>query len=487
MPAGAPNHLSLGNGFYRSDSLPISSQQCNNCYPNYPQTEAESLATLFGTPGLLEMVDAGGTDTTRGQIVFDGNPYQVNGTTLSRMDETAPNVFALVTLGTITGTGRVSMAINNTQICILIPGGDGFIFSVAGGLVTITDLDFRANGDPQFVVYIDGFFVFTTDTNKIINSSLQDGTSYLATDFGSAEVDPDAIVAPFVHKNQLFIMGQKVTEVFQNIGGSGFPFQRIEGFIIDKGLTAPFAIVAFDDAFIFLGAGVNERPAVWRIEGSTPSKISHTAIDTFIQTLTDQQLANTFANVYSQDGAYFAILTADIGTVCFDSTATISAGRPIWHTRTSNISSSEVRWRPNTIVTAFGKLIAGDGFTGQIGELERTVFTEYDNQILRTWSSPPIDADSDPVYLDFVEVTMETGVAPEGVDADLGLSISKDGGKTYGAEVFRRSSGKIGEFFTRLIWNRLGRSPRIATFQLTWSAAVKFVVIKFVAEFDTGQ
>ncbi|MCH8319410.1 MAG: hypothetical protein IH790_00435 [Acidobacteria bacterium] len=37
--------------------------------------------------------------------------------------------FAVVSLGTVEGTARVSMADNGTQLCILIPGGKGYIFT----------------------------------------------------------------------------------------------------------------------------------------------------------------------------------------------------------------------------------------------------------------------------------------------------------------------------------------------------------------------
>ncbi len=135
--------------------------------------------------------------------------------------------FTLTFIGEIAGDTRVSMADNGTQLLVLVPNGNGYIYNhVADTFAQITDSDFTANGNPQLVVYIDGFFCLTTDSKKFIVSALNDGLSYNALDFGTAESDPDEIVAPIVFKNQLFIGGSQTIEAFQNIGGADFPFQR---------------------------------------------------------------------------------------------------------------------------------------------------------------------------------------------------------------------------------------------------------------------
>ena len=51
--------LPISNGFYVSDSLPISAQECTNWYPNIVQTQALSQETLFGTPGLTQLATSG--------------------------------------------------------------------------------------------------------------------------------------------------------------------------------------------------------------------------------------------------------------------------------------------------------------------------------------------------------------------------------------------------------------------------------------------
>jgi hypothetical protein len=235
--------LPITNGFYVSNSLPISAQECTNWYTVVESAPSLAPETLRGTPG-IEQVETSGTilQSNRGAHTMAGVAYFVNGTKLYQLDQTQvipTEVYDLVELGTVAGTARCSMADNGTQMLVLVPGGNGYIYNhVTDTFAQITDLDFTANGNPQFVVFIDGYFVVTTDTKKFIVSAINDGLSWNALDYGTAESDPDNIVAPIVFKNQLFISGSQTFEAFQNIGGSDFPFQR-SGLFLDKGCSLP--------------------------------------------------------------------------------------------------------------------------------------------------------------------------------------------------------------------------------------------------------
>lgn len=473
--------IPLGNGFYKSASTPVSAQECTNMYPVYPQSDALSEAVLFPTPGTESLI-AGDASAVRGGIEFLGCPYIINDNTLYRIDQSASQTYSKTSLGTISGVGRVSIAKNNTQICIVVPGGDAYIYSVAGGLVTITDVDF--DGPANTVDYIDGYFIFTK-ANKFWCSDLNDGTSYNALFFATAEVDPDNIVGSHVYKNQLFIFGTKVTEVYDNVGGADFPFQRIDGFIIDKGLTSPFAVADFDDTFIFLGAGENEQPAIWRVEGSTPIKVSTTAVDNVIQGLTELDLSTAFVQTYSQRGAYFAAFTFVYECLVFESIASAFAQRPIWHKRESQIGTIAVKWRVGVIVKAFGRLIVGDSFDGAIGALEPDVYTEYGNNIRRLWSGPPVGAAGEPIFLHDFELTLESGTSPEGDEGFIDFAMSFDGGRTYEYQMIQ-SIGKIGEYGKRLIWDRLGRADRYVNYRIRFTGNMKLVLIRADGGFDIG-
>ena len=100
--------LPIANGYYESDSLPISAQECINFYPNIVQAPALNQETLFGTDGIEQVAYASSLEINRGAHEMNGVPYFVIGNTLYSMDSS--NV--LTTRGTIAGSGLVSMADN---------------------------------------------------------------------------------------------------------------------------------------------------------------------------------------------------------------------------------------------------------------------------------------------------------------------------------------------------------------------------------------
>jgi len=184
--------LPIATGFYVNRSLPVAAQECLNWYPSIVEGPGLSSEVLFGTPGTHEVATSGiGEQINRGSLVKGGVAYVVTGPSLCRLTRTvvadADDTFALDSLGVVTGAGRVSMADNGTQLMILVPGCSGFIYDETVGtpFQTITDADFTANGSPHHVVYIDGYFVFTTDSKKFIVSAFNDGLAYDALDFGT--------------------------------------------------------------------------------------------------------------------------------------------------------------------------------------------------------------------------------------------------------------------------------------------------------------
>jgi len=476
--------LPIANGFYVSDSLPISAQECTNWYPNIAQGQALSPETLFGTPGLTQLATSGTLDNeNRGGHEMAGKPYFVNGTRLYRLDETVTDgvaTYALTFIGDVAGTGRLSMADNGTQLMILAPGGNGYIYNhVADTFAQITDTDFTANGAPQFVVFIDGYFLVTTDSKKFIVSAINDGLSYNALDFGTAESDPDDIVAPVVYKNQLFISGGETFEAFQNIGGADFPFSRT-GLFLQKGCYSPFSLVNAQDTFMWVGGGENEGPAIWALNGNSTVKISTTAIDSLLSTLTQSQVADIYSWAYASKGAYFIGFSLPSTTLVYDTTS------QRWHERKSLLDGSLGALRVSSIVKAYNKVICGDVIDGRIGELNPDVYTEYENIIIRRVATQPFQNNMQSVFFPTLELTVESGVGnTDAPDPQITLERSKDG-KTWSGPI-SRSIGKIGEYSRRAIWRRNGRASRFEIFRFTLTDAVKPVIIQLTANIIGGD
>lgn len=496
----------IADGFYTDASKPIASQECVNWMPQVPQATGLSRAQLIGTPGIDQFATAG-TLASRGSHVMNGIAYSVSGESLYRInsDGTSDD------LGTIEGSQKVSIDDNGVQMCIVVPGANGYIYSVSGGLVEITDTDYTTTlGPSQQVVFVDGYFVHYNNSSAATTSpiffisNLKDGTAYDPLDFGTAESDPDEITGIHVSRNQLYIGGGKTIEPFANIGGSGFPFQRISGGVVPKGVKAKFSLVEFDDSYVFVGGGLNEQISVWKFTGSSGQKISTAAIDNILQGLSDDEQKAIYCTVYGEHGGFFLNVHIRDRALTFDSSASALSGSTKWHERKSKDTfGRDAIWRVNGIFKAYGKTLVTDNQDGRIGVLDRDVYKEYNDTINRVFSTTPFHAQGEDMTIAEIELTCESGVGlvekaqnvfpytfpiifgdtsiNSSSNPQITRSYSDDGGFTFGNST-SRSLGKQGERNKRQIWRRDGQLKRYRVYRFAMSEPVKPVIIKLEAD-----
>jgi hypothetical protein len=285
------------------------------------------------------------------------------------------------------------------------------------------------------------------------------------------------------------VLGEETIELFQNIGGFAFPFQRVKGGDIQKGVHAKHSIIDFDNSFVFLGGAVNEMTAVWRLSGGGAQKISTAAIDNAIQEYTKEEIAEAFAMTYAYGGNFFVSFTfvsdrIPSKTFVYDATTSALAGELTWHERQSGIADN--RWRVASIVNAYGKLMVGDSTDGRIGVFDKDTFTEYGDPIFRQKVSMPFSNDQLPLFAGEIKLTMETGVGLiSGLDPKIQMDFSDDGGRLF-SNGFWRSYGKIGEYQSLPSWRRQGRIPRNRVLRFKTSAPVKSVIIRLDVNADQG-
>lgn len=479
--------LPLGFTFYQSESGLLSSQRCINWIPTAAESTSLNDRSLLQPLGLKQFADST-INVNRGGQLMDGVPYFVNGDSLISVasDGTITNH------GTVLGSGRTSMANNGQYLVILVPGRYAYAYDrITGTLSSINDSDFRLS---DTVVFKDGYFTFSaSDGTVFFVSALNDPFTYDALDFGSAEINPDSIVALHVNHNELFICGSETIEIHQNIGGSGFPFQRIPGANIQKGVHAKFSLVEFDNTFCFIGGGYNERSAVWKITGSSSAqKISTDAIDKEIQKFTKEEINDAFAMTYAHHGQFLAIFTIESTripsrTFVYNASASALTESRIWFEFQDGVTDN--RFRVQSIVQAYGKLLVGDSTNGVIGELDYDTLDYYGDEIYRRSVISPFNADGLPIFAGEFEATFEAGVgltSGNGSVPIVRMNKTDDGGRTFSPEI-GRSIGKIGEYGQRSIWRRQGRFPVSRSIGLTITDKVRANLVRIAATPETGS
>ncbi len=479
----------ISQGFYVDESLPISSQQCVNLYPHIPQAKTITDGALIGTSGISLAGEAYGAQPIRGLQVakYSSLPtaaetaflidvdkiYQINDTTYGRSNVTGGTA-------TILGSDPVITASDGNSIMIVAPDVAGqfnaWIWAFGGSdLFRIADADFL--GNVNFVTYMDGYYIFSkTGSNVFFISELRDGRTYNALDFASAESDPDSIVALMPLNGLLYIFGAKTFEQWQNVGGSGFPFTKITSGVQQKGCTAPRSLVEFNTNLVWIGAGANERPAIWATNGGIPIKLSTPAIDFLINSGGIDLLRLAYQCHWAENGNNFIAFT--VPTIC---TVIYNTTTQLWHEAKSfDINLNEIPWRVTSLVSAYSVFIVADSEDGRLGVMDAEVYTEYDNNINSYFTCPAMDNNGNPFTVNSVELMMETGLAPisgNGSNPIVRMAVSTDCGRTFSPDI-SREMGMTGNYEQRISWDLLGRYSRSFTPKFICDEPIKKVFVK---------
>ena len=129
----------------------------------------------------------------------------------------------------------------------------------------------------------------------------------------------------------------------------------------------------------------------------------------------------------------------------------------------------------------------GDYQSGKIYYLKMDAYDDDGDEIQRIAISPALHANRHRAICHNFEVYMESGVGAvtgTGNDPQAMLQFSDDGGKTWSSETWAKTNiGAIGEYLTRVQWNRLGMF-RQRQFKLTISDPVKVVILGAYAEIE---
>jgi len=459
---------------YKSRALPLSAQQVLNFYLEKEPGDAKSPAALFGAPGLTQFADVG-IGPVRAMHVMGGLLYAVANHSLYSISSTG----AVITLGTgIGGTNNVSMANNGMQL-VIVNGISGYIYSTAGGFSVITSPNFFPAAT---VTFFDQYFVFDRlGTNQYFISGILDGTSYNALDFASAEVDPDYVLSIVNQQENLLIFGAHTIETWFDSGAANFPFQRVDGATIQRGCAAALSPIKEDNAVFFLGDDL----IFYRLDGIFIRRVSTHAIEHAWQGYTTVSDAFTFS--YTYEGHKFVVLTfpAQSATWVFDISTNLWHERDSWDPNNENLS----RWRGNCFASVYNKLLIGDQFSGKVGYLDSSTYTEFGNTIRGLLTSPIIHSDRKRVYISRFELDIESGIGnttDPASDPQIMLDWSDDGGRTFSELQLWNSMGKLGAYRQRLRWLRQGQS-RNRIYRVVVSDPVKRSIIAAHADLEVGM
>lgn len=441
---------------YEMRSLQFDAQRSINLYPVQDQ-EGKEVSALYGRPGLAVVSNL---SSVAGRGCFassNGTGFFVFGSIVYSISSDLSTINILGTLAT--SAGNVSMDENPFQLAIC-DGQFVYIYTYATTIFAqVTDPDLPMAGT---ITFLDSYFIVNqVDTGKFYISAPNDGTSWDALDFATAESSPDDLHRVISAVGQLWLLGSKTTEVWTDTGASTFPFQKIAGAKLNVGILAPHTAVELDNSLFWIGQDAIGQGIVYRAKGFAAQRISTEAIEMLLQKATDP--ANFKAWTYQQEGhAFYCITLGGMQT-----TLVYDVTTQLWHERAFMNTSGEFEQElPHSAMFLGNSQIAISRKTGTLYQMSQDFYTDGGFAICAERVYTHISDENKRLKFKQLEIAMQTGIEQDGTDADstpieddlnpqISLQISRDGGRTYGNEYWT-SFGRVGKYKKRAVWRRLG-------------------------------
>ena len=412
-----------------------------------------------------------GTGNCRGGINWNGSLYRVMGSKLVKVASDG----TVTTLGDVGDNGKqVSFDYSFDRLAV---ASNGNLFYWDGSALTqVTDADL---GTVLDLIWVDGYFM-TTDGEFLVVTEINDPYSVNPLKYGSSEIDPDPVLGLLKLRNEVRAINRYSIETFANIGGTNFPFQRVNGAQITKGAIGTQAVCIYMETMAFLGSGRNEQPAVYMAQNGMAQRISTKTIDAILENYAEAQLSLVKLESRNDRENNFLYVHLPDQTLVYDFSVSQLAGEPVWF-----ILNSGTRYNAINFVYAYDRWNCGDPASSKVGYLTPTVGSHWGNVVTWEFGTQIFYNESRGAIFSELELVALTGriIGPD--VPSISTSYSLDG-VTWSQD---RSIliGALGDRFKRLVWFRQGTMQTIRAQRFRGDSAAHISFLRLEARIEPLQ
>lgn len=406
-----------------------------------PKDTGISAGYLRTADGIEQFATVGGLD--RGGIVWDGVLYRVCGSQLVSVSSAG----AVTVIGSVGTGGQCSFDYSFDRLAVS-SGGRLYYWDKAT-LTQVTDADLGTVVDH---LWIDGYHA-TTDGEFLVVTELNNPLSVNPLKYGSSEYDPDPILGVMKIGSELIALNRFTIEFFDNVGGDLFPFRRIDGALITKGVVGTHAKCRFAGSFAFVGGGRNEPVSVYVGGNGGAQKIATREIETILNQYTELQLSQIVIESREHEAHQHLYIHLPNETLVFDAAGSGSTQQPVWFVLRSG-SGADLPYRAINFVFAYGQWIVGDKSQAVLGRMTDATFAQYGNPTGWRFDTSLIYNEGRGAIIKSIELVGTVGRAAIGQQPSVFCSYTVDG-LTWSQER-SRSAGLRGDYKHRMTWHRFG-------------------------------
>lgn len=435
-----------------------------------------------------------------------------------------------------TGTGNAFTATSGASPNLVLSTGTNLNYQIG------TPIQFNGSGTlpvgtPAIAKGVTYYVVGKVSTNTILISTTVGGTPITFATAGTAPIfvtnggqlqlgtissHPGNIVGCRTLHRRIFLFSENYTEVWENAGaGTNLPIRRNNSLLMEVGTPALGSIIVGFDKMFFLAQDKDGLAGVMGVAGSESSLLSNRALDF--------QLAQYAADPLTGVADARSVLIKENGLIFYRLNFTAAN-----HTFVLNVTMStpdSVKWHEEEVLNSDRHPAQTHAYFGGVNyyaDYQEKKFYMVDDEVstndgehirrmrigrqmtppgynrlridrwqldllqgqknllrrvditLDTEDSQVITTESD------IDIILDQGTFIGGNQPVVYLSISKDGGQTYGFEQ-QGLMGKLGERTYRTVWRKLGTTPRGQGFvpRIQFFADSPFVVLGAAWAFET--
>jgi len=453
---------------YVNASLPVSNQVTRNFFieVNPPSNEIVSFRPF---PGLKPFATTD-SNPNRGSGQHEGVYYTISGPTLYSVDSSGVST----SRGTIEGTGRCVLKSDGPALVITTGIGKPFTFDGT----TLTQGDDPDLPNAATVTFTKRRVVYDGNNGDVVFADLDNALNVDSANVAIAESEVDDTLAVIQHKNQVLVCGATSIEPWYSTGTGNPPYSPVENTLEQIGLHAIYSL-ASDKDFVYLLAS---DLVPYRLSGLNLQPIGNPAIGQAIRNYSDS--SDAIGMTFRFDSMSFYLLTFPIG----NETWLYNEQSGQWTNLANGTNGDQHLISSHEFI--YNKHLIADRTNGNVYELGFDTFTDNGLVIQRQRDTIAIDSrmlgvQGIKVFMDRLELEIETGVSLVGAEAQIIMQYSDDNGRTWSSERFQ-SIGQQGDYTRKIQWLDLG-DFYTRMFRFTMTDPVNWVIKSLYADMELAN
>lgn len=341
----------------------------------------------------------------------------------------------------------------------------GALSNETGDTFTLTIPAFGQITDPAFlgasrVAFIEGWLIFNQPGTRTFYTTapIPYTLSFAGAFYALKDSSSDNLVTLFENNRELWLIGERTSEVWYNAGGTNFPFARLPGIGPQMGCSAQHSICRVGDNLAWLSQNEQGENMVVMTNQYSIERISNHAIENSISSY--PQISDAIADCYEDRGHLQYVLTFPTA----DTTWVHDSSTDSWWQRLSwNATTGTYHRHLGNIFVNFANVrMWGDYQNGNIYQQDRTIYTDNGGVLRAQRRTPHVWSRENrkrvfhaQMQIEFTPgVGLQTG---QGQQPQAMLRWSDDGGFTWNQEIWA-SIGAAGQTKNRAIWYQLGEA-----------------------------